>query len=340
MPRSIATNPISRLLVTAAVIGISALMVGAYMIPNTYIIRYSMPERATWWIAPSMLASKWGYFERENVEIAETYWPTGRRALQSLMDQQSDIAYAAGPPITTLAYEKQPLLVLAQTMSSRSIVHLLPNVAHKDDWYRYPIGLARGTISEFYLIAHLMKLGKLDLYKKGALTLIDRPHVEANFLTLMQNTTQSIVLFEPFASVVTMAGEENRMFTETTDPAVYKVSCFILTTPAMWKEHRESILRALAAIRNSSTQMMADPPQAWKAVRPMLAYSEKSEVWGKRDWHHVDFRLVTDKKVIRQNLMQDVNIGMQAGIYKSKPNLEPVLSVVDEVDAYLKERGL
>ena len=340
MPRSIATYPISRLLGTLAVIGISALIIGAYMIPNTYVVRYAMPEKATWWIAPSMLAGKWGYFDQESVTIADTYWPTGRRALQALMDQQSDIAYAAGPPITTLAYRNQPVLVLAQTMSSRSIVHLLPNVEHKDDWYRYPIGLARGTISEFYLIAHLMKLGKLDLYKNGELTLIDRPHVEANFLTLMQNTTQSIVLFEPFASVVTMAGQENRKFTETTDPAVYKVSCFILTTPAMWKAHREAILRALAAIRRSSKEMMADPPRAWKDVRPLLAYSDKSEVWGKRDWQNVDFRLVTNKSIIRQNLMQDANIGVQAGIYKREPNLEPVLSIVDEVDAYLKERGL
>ena len=340
MHRSVVSSVTWPLLVMIAIIGTAALTFGAYMASGAYVVRYSMPEKATWWIAPSMLATKWGYFERENVDIEDTYWPTGRRALQVLMDQHADIAYAASPPITTLAYKNEPVLVLAQTMSSRSIVHLLPSAKHVDDWYNYPIGLARGTISEFYLIAHLAKLGKLDLYKQGKLTLIDRPHVEANFMTLMQSTTQSIILFEPFASVVTMGGTNQQLYTERTDRGVYKVTCFIITRPSIWEKKREAILRTLAAIRRSSTQMMADPPRAWDEVRPMLAYGEKSEVWGRRDWNNVDFHLVTDKSLIRENLMQDVRIGMQAGIYKSEPNLELVLSVVDDVDAYMRERGL
>ncbi|HRY07755.1 MAG TPA: hypothetical protein P5114_11595 [Hyphomicrobiaceae bacterium] len=340
MQKSLATNTTSPRRIFLAVIGVATLVFGAYMVPSKFTVRYSMPEKATWWIAPSMLATKWGYFRQERVNLEDSYWPTGRRALRALMDQQSDIAYAAAPPITTLAYHNEPVLVLAQTMSSRSIVHLLPNAKHVDDWYHYPIGLARGTISEFYLIAHLIKIGKLDLYKKGEITLVDRPNVEANFITLMQNTTQSIVLFEPFASVVTMGGGENHMFTERTDPTVYKVNCFIVTTPLMWESNREAILRTLAAIRRSSNEIMADPPKAWDDVRPMLAYGENAEVWGNRDWKNVDFNLITDKDTIRKNLMQDIEIGMQGGLYKNIPNLDPVLSVIDEVDAYMRERGL
>lgn len=340
MQRYIVSTITSPLWIFAAIIGTAALTIGIYEASSKYIIRYAMPEKATWWIAPSMLATKWGYFERENVAIEDTYWPTGKRALQALLDQQSDIAYVAGPPITALAYNNEPVLVLAQTMSSRSIVHLLPNAKHVDDWYQYPIGLARGTISEFYLIAHLMKLGKLDLYKQAKLTLIDRPNVETNFLTLMQDSTQSIILFEPFASVVTMGGTNNQLYVNKTDRSLYKVSCFIITKPSVWRKKREAILRTLAAIRLSSTQMMTDPPKAWDDVRPMLAFGEKSEVWGRRDWNNVDFHLITNKNVIRENLMQDIRLGMQAGIYKSEPNLELVLSAVDEVDAYMRERGL
>jgi len=85
---------------------------------------------------------------------------------------------------------------------------------------------------------------------------------------------------------------------------------------------------------------MADPPKAWDDVRPMLAYGENAEVWGNRDWKNVDFNLITDKDTIRKNLMQDIEIGMQGGLYKNIPNLDPVLSVIDEVDAYMRERGL
>lgn len=194
-------------------VAISVLIVAAYFVSShrsVAKVEYSLPEKSTWWIAPSMLATKWGHFADERVDIKDQYWPTGKRALQAVLDQQADIGYAAGPPVAITIHSGKPLLVLAQAMSSRRIVHLLPRIGHVHDWYEHPIGLARGTISEFYLISHLKKIGKFDLYRNGKMTLVDRQRVEANFITLLENTTKSIILFEPFASVVTMGDPASR----------------------------------------------------------------------------------------------------------------------------------
>lgn len=324
-------------------VAISVLIVAAYFVSShrsVAKVEYSLPEKSTWWIAPSMLATKWGHFADERVDIKDQYWPTGKRALQAVLDQQADIGYAAGPPVAITIHSGKPLLVLAQAMSSRRIVHLLPRIGHAHDWYEHPIGLARGTISEFYLISHLKKIGKFDLYRNGKMTLVDRQRVEANFITLLENTTKSIILFEPFASVVTMGDPASRQYTSITDPSVYKVNCFILTTPAKWKEKRAEILRALAAIRRASNDVVADPQRAWRDVLPLLEYSQEAEVWGKRDWANVDFNLITDRKRVLEALRQDGSIGTEAGVINAEPNFDPALSVMDEVDQYLRSRGL
>lgn len=169
----------------AIFVGIAAVAIAIagyiFLPPGVEKVRYSQPERSTWWSGPSMLATKWNYFEQEGVEIEDRYWMTGKRALQALFDQQTDMVYVAGPPVVISSYNGKSVLVLAQTMSSRNILHLLPRVENAHDWYEHPIGLARGTISEFFLIEHLKKLGKLNLYKEGKLKLINRPHAQVEF---------------------------------------------------------------------------------------------------------------------------------------------------------------
>lgn len=164
--------------------------------------------------------------------------------------------------------------------------------------------------------------------------------LKSNFVALMQKTTNAAIIFEPFASVVTMDGTGNRGFTDVTDFSLYKVNCYIITTPATWKSRRSAILRVLAAIRRASNEVERDPQRAWDAVRPMLYYSEESELWANRDWNSVDFNLITDKKVVRSNLTLDSKIGVEGGLFKAEPNLDGPLSVMDDVDQYLRGRGL
>lgn len=326
------------LLITVACVAVAVAAYTALRAPE--VVRYAMPERSTWWNAPSMLAEKWGMFNDAGVDIEGVHWPTGKRALQALLEDQADIAFVAGPPVAAATYENAPLIVLARSMSSNKIVHILRHKDLTQDWLNRPIGLARHTISEFYLIAYLLKLGKLDLYRKGALQLIDRPKVERNFISLIQNSTGSVVLFEPFASLVNQGDPASRIYMEISDPPTYQVTCYIVTTPEKWRDRRPAILSALAAIRRASNEIMHDPAKAWGDVRPMIGYSDGRGQWGLSDWQSVDFRLITDKEDVRAKLKQDGDLGAAAGIFKAALNFDTVLSVIDEVDQFLARQGL
>lgn len=325
------------LLFSAVFVAVAFSALAALRTPT--IVRYALPEKSTWWVAPSMLASKWGMFRKVRVDVREESWPTGKRALQALFEDRADIAYVAGPPVVRNAYDHAPLLVVAQTMSSNRIVHLLRQNDRADDWFKYPIGLARNTISEFYLISYLKKLGKLDLYRDGALQLVDRPNVEGNFISLLQNSTEAILLFEPFASLVNMGEPAMQKFSEITDPPDYQVTCYIVTTPEKWNSNRAGILSVLLALRRASEAIKRDPQKAWNDVKTMLEFSEQAEEWGNRDWRSVDFSLITNKETVRKSLSQDGDLGTEAGIFTTKPNFDALLSVIDEVDSYLKAEG-
>ena len=332
--------PGAKVLLIVASLAAAALSAAFVMVRAPATIRFALPERSTWWIAPTMLASKWNLFSEARVAINKEYWPTGKRALQALFEDRADIAYVAAPPILQASFDDKRLVVVAQAMSSNRIVHLLRQNDHATDWLNYPIGLARHTISEFYLIAYLKKIGKLDLYRDGKLQLIDRPNVEGNFISLIEQSTRAILLFEPFASIVNRGDPALRKFSEISDPPNYRVVCYIVTTVEKWRTNRAGIVAALSAIRRASNMIKRDPQKAKDDVRPLLQYAEQSPSWSGSDWQSVDFSLITKKTTVRESLSQDSAIGTEGGIFPTMPNFEGLLSIIDDVDSALIAEGL
>lgn len=86
------------------------------------VVRYALPEKSTWWIAPSMLAGKWKMFQAERVTVDDEYWATGRRALEAFFQGRGDIAYSAGPPVVSSLVDGKSVIVLARAMSSSRII--------------------------------------------------------------------------------------------------------------------------------------------------------------------------------------------------------------------------
>lgn len=297
-------------------------------------LRFALPEEGTWWRAPQLLAAKWGIFEDESVVVEEKYWPTGKRALQGLVQDEGDIAFVATPPIMKAAERGEKLLILAQAMSSPRLVHLLTRKENIDDWYAHPIGLARNTILELYLIEHLKRIGKLDAYRNNQLNLIDRSAIESNVFSLVENDVNTIVVFEPFSTLATAAHANAPSFVDISLP-VYTVACYIVTTPEHWSKNRTAILRTMAAIRRADNEMARYPQRAWQEVKPLLVYGAQLS---DKEWNDVDFSLVTDKTVIRANIEKDITLGSSAGFYKTSPDIDELLSVLDEVNVGLETK--
>jgi NitT/TauT family transport system substrate-binding protein len=222
------------------------------------------------------IAEAEGFFTRAGLDVVVRDFDSGASALNALFDGQADISEAAEFPVVSSILAGRDLRVLA--CNDRFENDYL--VARKDrgiqgfaDLKGKKIGVARGTVAEFFLSRFLAGHG----VKPDAAIIVDvRP--AAFVSTLSSGEIDALVAWQPYVntlqqslgSPLTLPVQESQM--------VYG----LLVARADWlEENAASVEQFLGALRNAEQYAMRNPERAKEIVMARLGYEREyiDTVW-------------------------------------------------------------
>jgi ABC-type nitrate/sulfonate/bicarbonate transport system substrate-binding protein len=264
-----------------------------------------------WWNAVPLIAQRHHCYEAEHVTVAEFEVPNGVRSKQAIAEGNADMGVASANAISTSTdSELMRLKILASITQSRSTLAIMSHAGADPLVGR--IGYAKGTISEFYLIAYLLKIGKIDLYRQKRLQLINLP--PPNLVTaFVRGDIDTAVTWEPFASQISRSFRPPQAVSEIRDEGLYAQHIFALSSTTTDVSKRNAVLKGLKRasdyINQHRTDVASELEHFFKFPPGFLLHS--------RAWQEVSFSFSTDHQLIVSGLEQDLALAREAGVAKT-----------------------
>lgn len=199
-----------------------------------------------------------GYFRDEGVTVTLNSYPTGKQAVQSMLDHGSTVATCADTPFVRAFAQGSPLTVLAKFGDTGQTIRILGRrdrglTPRLDSLIGRRLGCARGTNSEYVLSTALL----LEKMKPEQLTIIDLPPEELP-RQLTAGTLDAIVLWDPFATRVQQ--QMGAACVEIRISDFYRAMWLLVGNSSRRNEPQErAVLRALI---RASDDLTTDP-QHW-----------------------------------------------------------------------------
>lgn len=264
-----------------------------------------------WWNAVPLIAAERGFYAREGVNVLGFDVPTGVRSKQAIVDGNAQMGVASPNAISTSTdADLRHLKILATLTQSNSTVAILTRGAAADI-LNSRIGYVRGAISEFYLIAHLIKSGNLAAYRNHSLTLVDLPPPSL-VTAFAHGDIDTAVAWEPFASQILQLPSD-RPITAIRDDSLYTQHIFALAHPALSPDLRGRVVTALSKSSEYITQNRAAvAADLERYFRFPARFLSGSDVWDK-----VNFRFSREKTPILAALNRDLVLAQEAGVART-----------------------
>jgi NitT/TauT family transport system substrate-binding protein len=236
------------------------------------------------------VAADQGYFARNGLAVAVQGYDSGLTALDALLKGDADIAEAAEYPVAGLAFRKEPVEVIA-TNDEFENEYL---VARRDRGIAAPaglkgkrVGVARGTIAEFYL-GRLLELQGMGLQNVSLVDVQPEDFVSA----FAGGSIDAIVAWQPYVAQMQKAAPAPVVWPAQSGQAAFGV----LVTRARWLDgHVDTAQRFLASLKEAQDYITAHPEEARSIVAKQLG-DDPAYVAG--IWPQHRFALSLDRPLI------------------------------------------
>jgi ABC-type nitrate/sulfonate/bicarbonate transport system substrate-binding protein len=238
--------------------------------------------------APLLVADRQGFLAAEGLRATVRHYPTGKSALESMLNGEAEVATVAETPIMFAGLAGKPLRVIANIASSTE--HSV--VARADRGIREPsdlrgrrIGAALGTTAHYFIHAMLTDQG----LEESDVELVDLP-VREQAAALAAGRVDAVASFPPYSIQCRRAlGERARIF-----PAGIRYTGYgsLVVAPDLVQRRPEALARLLRAIDRAIEWMRAHPEEArailaeatgiepaalqetWDSIRPNLGLDQ------------------------------------------------------------------
>jgi hypothetical protein len=265
-----------------------------------------------WWNAVPLVAAQRGFYSAEGVTVLGFDVPTGVASKQAIIDGNAVMGVAAPNAISTSTdAELNRLKILGTlTQSANTIAILTRGLA--SNFLESRIGYVRGTVSEFYLIAYLAKIGQLERYHNGRLDLVNLP--PPNLVTAFERRDiDTAVAWEPFGSQIQMLASSRGRIEIIRDETLYTQHIFALASSDLEHGVRD---RVITALRKTAEFITANRPTVAADLERYFRFPSGFLSRG-AIWPNVHFRFSQDRAPILQALNRDLDLAREAGVARS-----------------------
>lgn len=237
------------------------------------------------------LAELRGYFRAEGVTVTLKSYPTGKQAVQAMLEHGSTVATCADTPFVRAFAQGSPLTVLARFGDTGKTIRILGRrdrglTPRLDSLIGHRLGCARGTNSEYVLSTALL----LENLRPDQLTIVDLPPEDLP-RQLMAGTIDAIILWDPFATRIQKQMGSTCVEMKISD--VYRAMWLLVGNSSRRNEPQErAVLRAL--IRASDD--LTNDPQRWLA--PLAGRMGLTGDELQREFTSTRFRVTLDQSLL------------------------------------------
>lgn len=270
---------------------------------------YASPS-PVWWNAAPLIANLKGFYESVDLDLQEFSVSTGTRSKEAVITGNAFTGVAA-PNSFSLAKPEHlnELVILSNTMQSNTTVSIVSR-EENIDWEKVSIGLVKGTISEFYLISYLRKLGSeyLSLYTEGKLNTISQspPGVASSYLG---NQIDVAIMWEPHASLASAQGEHHLI----RDNSLYTQQIYLLGAASEVEKHQVNYQKMNKALSLACQYIENNREQAANELETFFKF-KPGFLSNSTVWKGTTFPYSKSKSAITPALKADFEIAKIAGL--------------------------
>jgi len=242
------------------------------------------------------LANEQKFFARNGLKVVISDCDTGVTALKELHADKADIAEAAEFPIVKAFFDHQPIMIIAcndRFENDYLIVRTNRGITKIADLKRKRIGVALGTITEFYL-HRLLWLNDID---PKEITIVDV--IPARYAaSLADNEVDALIAWQPFVHrIQEQEGRKVAVWPAQSSQAVYS----LLACNKDWlAEHAGAARRFLKSLFEAEEYLLRHPEAAGMTIQHRLGYSD---AYMRDVWPQHQFSLSLDQTLVL--LMKD-----------------------------------
>ncbi len=268
------------------VFAVTFMLDGAPSLGELTIETAPMPVTACFYLADLR-----GYFRAEGVTVTLKSHPTGKQAVQAMLDHGSTVATCAYTPFVRAFAQGSPVTVLARFGDTGQTIRILGRrdrglTPRLDSLIGRRLGCARGTNSEYVLSTALL----LENMRPDQLTIVDLPSEDLP-RQLTAGTIDAIVLWDPFATRI-----QQQMGSDCVEMRIsdfYRAMWLLVGNSTRRNEPQErAVLRAL--IRASDD--LSTDPQRWLAPLAQHMGITRDEL--QREFACTRFRVSLDQALL------------------------------------------
>lgn len=288
-----------------------------------------------WYFAPTILTVEGAFDRSYTVNFKSFDVSTGLAAKNAVLAGQADIAIVASTPLAIGAAREEDILILGSFMRSSHLMTILSKKGPSENTIiSEPVGLVKGTSSEFYLIEYLRRKGQLSQYAQGNLSLVylRPPGVIPAFTNADVN---SVSIWEPTASDILRPRDGSKPIDNiqiVRDSDIYTLEMYLVTTPSIWKKRKAEILQFVGLISQAGSYIMDNQVEARKKIENRFGYPKQ---WLSPLFDKVDFSFSTNKAAMLNTIHADSRLALEAGILNSEGDAEYMFDVISDVEATL-----
>ncbi len=234
------------------------------------------------------VAVEQGFYAANGLNVVVKDYDTGPASLDALLDGDADIAEAAEYPFVRLALRGEPVTLIAcndQFENDYVVVRPGAGISAASDLAGKRVGVAKGTIAEFYL-ARLLELRGISVSE-----VVDvRP--EGFVKAIAGGDLDALVAWQPYVAQMQKQNSGLLVLPAQSGQAAFGV----LAGRSDWVgQHGDVVGRFLAALRQSEDYLVRHPAEAQAIVRRRLKYDP---AYVGAIWPQHEFSLSLDQPLV------------------------------------------
>ena len=241
-----------------------------------------------------VIAAENGYFSDAGVNIVPIdKYPSGKRALQGLLDGEVAAAPAAETPVMFRSFERDDFAIIATIGSSDSepkiVARKTSGIAKPDDLRGKRIATQRASAVHYFLHLFLLRHG------------IPEDEIELSYLkaeelplALAEGRIDAFSMREPFVSEAAELTDGGLMVFE--EPGLYVKSFNLTVQKQVILDHSDSVRRILEALVRAEQFAHEHPEQAIDLVARQLGADRTSLA---ETWPELDLRISLGQQLFR-----------------------------------------
>ncbi|MCL5735335.1 MAG: NrtA/SsuA/CpmA family ABC transporter substrate-binding protein [Actinobacteria bacterium] len=236
------------------------------------------------------VATSKGFFADHGLDVTVNDFATGVASRDAMLSGTADIAELAEFPLVAAVLQKEPVKIIASNDEFENDYL----VARKDrgiesisDLRGKRVGLALGTINEFYL-GRLLDLHGLTMQD---VTLVDlKP---GDFISsIVAGDVDALVAWQPYLDQIQQKLPDVNAWPAQSSQQVFGI---LVVREAWLSQHRSTLERFLLSLRDAEDFLLNHPAEAKAVVKERLSYDEQ---YVDAVWPHHDFAISLSQSLL------------------------------------------